>query len=64
MFELSENNRYFFFPEPVNMGYGIEDVYKRQVIGRDAHCLFAVKFRIFECGYTLEMIGHLFGYGV
>ena len=36
----------------------------RNVIGRDAHRLFAVKFRIFECGYTLEMIGHLFGYGV
>lgn len=28
MFELSENNRYFFFPEPVNMGYGIDALSK------------------------------------
>ncbi len=24
MFELSENNRYFFFPEPIHMSYGID----------------------------------------
>lgn len=28
MFELSENNRYFFFPEPVRMGYGIDGLSK------------------------------------
>lgn len=29
MFELSENNRFFFFPEPVNMGYGIDGLSKQ-----------------------------------
>ena len=28
MFELSENNRYFFFPEPVRMSYGIDGLSK------------------------------------